>query len=370
LKYVRAGDDYGQRFQDAGVHPPTISEIRRAAKPFIAAVDGIVAAGGFGLAMSCDLVLASERAWFEWAYAKTGLTGAESSTFFLPRLIGLRRAMEMLFLNPRLDARKALEWGLITAVYPAESRREVMAVANQLAVAADGSGRNCEGALNQAAGMDRLTCTRPRDRALTRIANGANFSEGISAFFEKRPRTSHDRSLHARPDDHRRHGRGLALATAPDHGFPSPRLRAHAADAQRTSRLAFFCALARLSRSPRSLGVLAVSSAAKRWKRSARRCTDGAPWLLMAFGLAYLLWAAADPRRRIMHHVDHLDGRQHDHGHGHHHQHGKTTRGTLLPSQRRPVHRPDPDDHRRVCTRWGAVGSVIVGTRSRPSRRS
>src|SRR4029079_10930626 len=66
----------------------TISEIRRAAKPFIAAVDGVAAAGGLCPAMSCDLVVASERSWFEWAYSRTGLTGAESSPFFLPRLIG------------------------------------------------------------------------------------------------------------------------------------------------------------------------------------------------------------------------------------------------------------------------------------------
>src|SRR5204862_7681279 len=96
--------------------PPPLSDIRRAPKPFIAAVDGIAAAGGFGLAMSCDLVVASERATFEWAYAKTGLTGAESSTFFLPRLVGLRRAMELLLLNPRLTAERAFEYGLVTAV--------------------------------------------------------------------------------------------------------------------------------------------------------------------------------------------------------------------------------------------------------------
>ena len=84
-----------------------ISEIRRAPKPFIAAVDGIAAAGGFGIAMACDLVFASERASFEWAYGRTGLSGAESSTFLLPRLVGLRQAMALLFLNPRLDASAA-----------------------------------------------------------------------------------------------------------------------------------------------------------------------------------------------------------------------------------------------------------------------
>ncbi|HXH91854.1 MAG TPA: enoyl-CoA hydratase/isomerase family protein, partial [Thermoanaerobaculia bacterium] len=79
----RSGENrYGDVFKQIleYIHS-TISEIRRAPKPFIAAVDGIAAAGGFGLAMSCDLVIASDRAMFEWAYAKTGLTGAESSTF-------------------------------------------------------------------------------------------------------------------------------------------------------------------------------------------------------------------------------------------------------------------------------------------------
>ena len=107
LKFIRDGGDggdtgylapgatrggYGERFKQIleYIHS-TISEIRRAPKPFIAAVDGVAAAGGFGIAMSCDLVLASTRASFEWAYTKTGLTGAESSTFLLPRLIGLRR---------------------------------------------------------------------------------------------------------------------------------------------------------------------------------------------------------------------------------------------------------------------------------------
>src|SRR4029079_7282533 len=96
---------FGERFKQILEYlHSTISEIRRAPKPFIAAVDGVAAAGGFGLAMCCDLVYASERAVFEWAYGKTGLTGAESSTFMLPRLVGFHRAMEIVLLNPRIDA--------------------------------------------------------------------------------------------------------------------------------------------------------------------------------------------------------------------------------------------------------------------------
>ncbi len=166
----------------------TISEIRRAPKPFIAAVDGIAAAGGFGLAMSCDLVIASDRAMFEWAYAKTGLTGAESSTFMLPRLVGLRRAFELLFLNPRITPERALEIGLITAVYPAATfDAEVTAIARKIAEGPTEAMGIAKELINQAAGMDRLDVHLDREiDQLARIADGANFAEGIDAFFAKR----------------------------------------------------------------------------------------------------------------------------------------------------------------------------------------
>ncbi|MGH2898174.1 MAG: enoyl-CoA hydratase/isomerase family protein, partial [Solirubrobacteraceae bacterium] len=96
----------------------TISEIRRAPKPWLAAVDGPTAAGGLGIAMACDLVIASERATFEWAYFKTGLTGAESTTFLLPRLVGFRKAMELVLLGARQTAREAQAIGLINEVVP------------------------------------------------------------------------------------------------------------------------------------------------------------------------------------------------------------------------------------------------------------
>jgi 2-(1,2-epoxy-1,2-dihydrophenyl)acetyl-CoA isomerase len=189
LKEIRSAPSYGDAFQKIleYIHS-TISEIRRAPKPFLAAVDGIAAAGGFGLAMSCDLVIASDRASFEWAYAKTGLTGAESSTFMLPRLIGLRRALELLLLNPRLDAVRALEYGLINVVTPAATfDAEVQRIAQQLAAGPTEALGIAKELLNQAAGMDRLDVHLDRElEQLARIANGDNFAEGIGAFFEKR----------------------------------------------------------------------------------------------------------------------------------------------------------------------------------------
>jgi 2-(1,2-epoxy-1,2-dihydrophenyl)acetyl-CoA isomerase len=204
LKYIRDGGDpedlsylqpqphsgYGAVFKQIleYIHG-TISEIRRAPKPFMAAVDGAAAAGGLGIALACDLVIASERATFEWAYAKTGLTGAESSTFFLPRLVGLRFAMEMVLLNPRLDARRALQAGLITAVLPAEGfDSEVRAIARKVAQGPTRAQAAAKALLNEAAGMDRLDYHLDRElEHLVRSADGAEFAEGLRAFFEKRP---------------------------------------------------------------------------------------------------------------------------------------------------------------------------------------
>ena len=207
LKYIRAGGEagdlgylspatretpagYGERFKQILEYlHSTIAEIRRAPKPFIAAVDGMAAAGGFGLAMCCDLVYASDRAVFEWAYSKTGLTGAESSTFMLPRLVGFRRAMELVLLNPRLPARRALELGLITDVLPTEEfEARIQRIAQDLADGPTSALGIAKRLMNQAAGMDRFDVHLDHElENLARIADGAEFAEGLDSFFAKRP---------------------------------------------------------------------------------------------------------------------------------------------------------------------------------------
>jgi 2-(1,2-epoxy-1,2-dihydrophenyl)acetyl-CoA isomerase len=206
LKYIRAGgrpEDLGYLSPAARETPEstgasfkqileylhsTIAEIRRAPKPIIAAVDGIAAAGGFGLAMCCDLVYASDRATFEWAYSKTGLTGAESSTFMLPRLVGFHRAMELVLLNQRLSAAQAYEYGLVNDVFPTERfARDVRAVAERLAASPMRAQGIAKGLLSQAAGMDRLDVHLDRELDhLQRMADGAEFAEGLESFFAKR----------------------------------------------------------------------------------------------------------------------------------------------------------------------------------------
>ncbi len=186
-----AGPDqgYGESFKQILEYlHSTISEIKRAPKPFIAAVDGIAAAGGFGIAMACDLVIASQRASFEWAYHKTGLTGAESSTFFLPRLVGLRKAMELILMNPRLTAAEAKAIGLVTAVLPNETfDTEVLALGRRLAAGPTRAYAVAKALINQAAGVEQLDYHLDEElRQLAAIADGKDFAEGIAAFFGKR----------------------------------------------------------------------------------------------------------------------------------------------------------------------------------------
>jgi 2-(1,2-epoxy-1,2-dihydrophenyl)acetyl-CoA isomerase len=205
LKYVRVGGDpkdlayltpekrggtigHGAVFRQILEYlHSTISEIRRAPKPFIAAVDGSAAAGGLGLALSCDLVLASERSTFEYAYFKTGLSGAESSTFFLPKLLGLQRASSFALLNPRLRAREAMAVGLVGAVFPNDAfDAETSAIAARLASGPTAAMAAAKRLMNEAAGVDRLDHHLDRELdELGRVADGPDFAEGLRAFFEK-----------------------------------------------------------------------------------------------------------------------------------------------------------------------------------------
>src|SRR5437870_5924854 len=112
----------------------TVSRFCRSDKPVIMAVNGIAAGGGLSFALSGDLVVAAESARLTMAYSRIAATPDGSSSYFLPRLIGLRRAMELYFTNRVLTAREALDWGLVTRVVPdAEFKGAVDALARELA---------------------------------------------------------------------------------------------------------------------------------------------------------------------------------------------------------------------------------------------
>ncbi|MBX3705653.1 MAG: enoyl-CoA hydratase/isomerase family protein [Pseudomonadales bacterium] len=90
-----------------------ISTIARIPTPVIAAVNGTAAGAGFALACACDLLVATRTAKFIMAYTRIGLTPDGSSTWYLPRLLGLHRAMALTLLNDEIDAETLRDWGVI-----------------------------------------------------------------------------------------------------------------------------------------------------------------------------------------------------------------------------------------------------------------
>jgi 2-(1,2-epoxy-1,2-dihydrophenyl)acetyl-CoA isomerase len=94
--------------------------LHRMPKPTIAAVDGFAVGVALGLALACDLVVASDRARFGAVFARRGLTVDGGTSWTLPRLVGSRRAKQIAFFGEMVPAEQALEWGLINEVVPAD----------------------------------------------------------------------------------------------------------------------------------------------------------------------------------------------------------------------------------------------------------
>jgi len=104
-----------------------IMAIVSAEKPVIAAVNGVAAGAGCGVALAADLRIASHKASFILAFSRVGLVPDSGSTWLLPRLIGYSRAYEMAITAEQVSAEKALRWGLVNEVVPHEQLPEVVA---------------------------------------------------------------------------------------------------------------------------------------------------------------------------------------------------------------------------------------------------
>jgi len=157
-------------------------------KPVIAAVHGPVAGGGFSLAVACDLVVAAEDATFLSAYTKLGTSPDGGLTSSLSRLVGPRRALELILTNRRIDAATALAWGLVNHMVPAA---EVEATALALAATFEQASAATTAAVKRLVG-EAATASFDAQLDAERAsfvgrAATADFREGIAAFVERRP---------------------------------------------------------------------------------------------------------------------------------------------------------------------------------------
>ncbi len=113
------GSDAPDLRKIAGRLHEAVVQLHQAEVPIVGGVDGVAAGAGFSLAIMPDLLLLSSEARLEYAYPRIGLTGDGGTTFFLPRLVGLRRAKEILLLDEPIEPERAVELGLATEVAPA-----------------------------------------------------------------------------------------------------------------------------------------------------------------------------------------------------------------------------------------------------------
>ncbi len=167
-----------------------VSRLVRSPKPVIVAVNGVAAGGGLSLALSGDLVLAAESARFTMAYSKIGATPDGSSSYFLPRLVGLRRALELYLTNRVLSAKEALEWGLVTRVVPdAELGSAAMALARELAQGPTRAFGAAKLLFHQSTHESLETQMELESQAIAASGHTEDFREGVTAFAAKKTPT-------------------------------------------------------------------------------------------------------------------------------------------------------------------------------------
>ncbi|MEB3197190.1 MAG: enoyl-CoA hydratase-related protein [Candidatus Sericytochromatia bacterium] len=195
-----AGQDLGSRSVadfDATLHlgdsvrdryNPIIQTIRTMEKPVVAALNGVAAGAGCSIALACDLRLASTKASLVQAFVKIGAAPDSGASFFLPRLVGLGRAAELLFLGDKLEAAEAERWGLVNRTAEPEAFADLVdAFAKRLAAAPTRAIALAKRALNRAMDTD-LASTLAHEAQMQELAGrSVDYREGVSAFLEKRP---------------------------------------------------------------------------------------------------------------------------------------------------------------------------------------
>ncbi len=164
-----------------------VSLFARMQAALVVAVNGVAAGAGFSLALVGDIVLAAESSSFTMAYTRAGLCPDGSSSYFLPRLVGMRRAQELMLTNPTLSAQQALDIGLVTRVVADDDlRAEAAAVAGDFATSARLSTAFVKKLLLASSGNDLETQMALETQLIETCVTSPDGREGLKAFFEKR----------------------------------------------------------------------------------------------------------------------------------------------------------------------------------------
>jgi len=164
-----------------------ISILSRMQAGLIVAVNGVAAGAGFSLALIGDLVVAAQSASFTMAYTRAGLCPDGSSSYFLPRLVGLRKAQELMLTNPTLRAEEARDIGLVTSVVADDELwSEAERLAGELAAGARLSTAFVKKLLLASSGNDLESQMDLEGQLIRHCVSSRDGREGIQAFVEKR----------------------------------------------------------------------------------------------------------------------------------------------------------------------------------------
>ena len=187
--FAAAGDALGEELGSVldALHR-AVSDLAELDAPVVAAVQGSAAGAGLSLVLGADLVVAGASARFVLAYTGIGLVPDGGSTWYLARLVGLRRATDLALTNRVLDANEALTWGLVTRVVPDdEVDAEAEALVTQLAAGPTGALAGAKRLLRRSLQASLAEQLGDEAIAMVRAGESSDGQEGVRAFVEKRP---------------------------------------------------------------------------------------------------------------------------------------------------------------------------------------
>jgi len=189
-----AGELSARLRQMTDLYHLALDRLTRIDPPVVCAVRGAAAGGGLGLLHAADVVIAAEDSKFALGYAAIGLASDGGNTWFLPRLVGLRRAQELILLNRRLTAPEALDWGLVTEIVPAaEVEKRALELAQRLAAGPTQAFGRIKRLLRDSWTTDLPGQLSAETTQMSEAGASDDAAEGIAAFLTRRRPTFHGR---------------------------------------------------------------------------------------------------------------------------------------------------------------------------------
>jgi len=166
---------------------PIVSKLRTLEKPVVGAVNGVAAGAGCNIAFACDIVVASQSAYFIQTFAKIGLIPDSGGTYILPRFIGWQKASAIMMLADKISAVEAEKMGMIYKFFPDQSfEEESMKIATTLSQMPTKSLAMIKHALNFSVNNTFEQQLKIEDIYQQRAAETKDYKEGVKAFLEKR----------------------------------------------------------------------------------------------------------------------------------------------------------------------------------------